>query len=48
MRDRLRAVECPNDIVDQVGGRASVSVGEAYGDGYPLEVVSKWGAKACQ
>jgi len=38
MRDRLRAVECPKDIVDQIGGWASVSVGEAYGDGYPLEV----------
>ena len=42
MRDRLRAVECPKDIVDQIGGWASASVGEAYGDGYPLEVLSKW------
>ena len=48
MRDRLRAVECPNDIVDQVGGRASVSVGEAYGDGYPLKVLSKWIKAVCQ
>ena len=48
MRDRLRAVECPKDIVDQIGGWASISVGEAYGDGYPLEVLSKWIKPACQ
>ena len=48
MRDRLRAVECPKDIVDQIGGWASISVGEAYGDGYPLEVLSKWVNAACQ
>ena len=47
MRDRLRAVECPKDIVDQIGGWASISVGEAYGDGYPLEVLSKWIKAAC-
>ena len=47
MRDRLRAVECPNDIVDQIGGWVSVSVGEAYGDGYPLEVLSKWIKAVC-
>ena len=48
MRDRLRAVECPKDIVDQIGGWESVSVGEAYRDGYPLEVLSKWIKAACQ
>ena len=48
MRDRLRAVECPKDIVDQIGGWASISVGEAYGDGYPLEVLSRWIKVACQ
>ena len=37
----FNAVECPKDIVDQIGGWASISVGEAYGDGYPLEVLSK-------
>ena len=48
MRDRLRAVECPKDIIDQIAGWASISVGEAYGDGYPLEVLSKWIKVACQ
>ena len=42
MRDRLRAVECPFDIVDQIGGWSSGSVGEGYGEGYPLQNLSKW------
>jgi len=42
MRDRLRAVECPSDIVDQIGGWSRSSVGENYGSGYPLDVLHKW------
>lgn len=42
MRDRLRAAECPADIVDQVGGWQTEGVGHGYGKGYPLEVLSKW------
>ena len=42
MRDRLRAVECPTDIVDQIGGWSRSSVGENYGSGYPLQVLYKW------
>ncbi len=42
MRDRLRAVECPSDIVDQIGGWQTEGVGHGYGRGYPLEVLSKW------
>jgi integrase len=42
IRDRLRAVECPKDIVDQIGGWSSGSIGEGYGQGYPLEILSKW------
>ena len=42
MRDRLRAVECPSDIVDQIGGWTRSSVGENYGSGYPLPVLHKW------
>lgn len=42
MRDRLRAVECPADIVDQVGGWQTEGVGHSYGKGYPLEVLGKW------
>lgn len=42
MRDRLRAVECPADVVDQIGGWQTEGVGHGYGSGYPLEVLSKW------
>jgi len=46
MRDRLRAVECPADVVDQIGGWQTEGVGHSYGSGYPLEVIAKWMAKA--
>ena len=42
MRDRLRAVECPSDIIDQIGGWSSSSVGASYGKGYDLTVLAKW------
>ncbi|WP_010141159.1 DUF6538 domain-containing protein [Oceanicola sp. S124] len=42
MRDRLRAVECPADIVDQIGGWQTDGVGHSYGSGYPVEVLRKW------
>ena len=40
MRDRLRAVNCPSDMIDQIGGWSSGKVGEGYGEGYSL--VRKW------
>ena len=42
MRDRLRAVECPSDIIDQIGGWSSATVGSSYGKGYELPVLAKW------
>ena len=42
LRDRLRAVECPVDIVDAIGGWKTSGVGHGYGNGYPLEVLEKW------
>ena len=42
MRDRLRAVECPSDIIDQIGGWLTQGVGAAYGEGYSVEVLRKW------
>jgi hypothetical protein len=33
-RDRLRAVEAPTDMIDQLGGWTLKSVGQGYGDGY--------------
>lgn len=40
MRDRLRNVECPSEIIDQIGGWTRESIGEGYGDGHSLEL--KW------
>ena len=39
MRDRLRAVEYPKEIIDQIGGWSSSDVGESYGEGFQLNNV---------
>ena len=41
MRDRLRAVECPSEIIDQIGGWLTQGVGSGYGKGYPVKVLAK-------
>jgi integrase len=41
-RDRLRAVECPSEIIDQLGGWSLRSVGEGYGKGFSLKVLTRW------
>ena len=41
-RDRLRAVECPSDIIDAIGGWKTFGVGQGYGSGYGLDVKYKW------
>ena len=46
MRDRLRAVQCPADITDQIGGWTTDGVGQGYGSGYPLSVLREWLEKA--
>jgi integrase len=45
MRDRLRAVQYPADIADQIGGWATDGVGQGYGSGYPIEVLMDWMGK---
>ena len=45
-RDRLRAAECTQDITDRLGGWSVDSVGETYGAGYSLKVLSRWMNKA--
>ena len=45
MRDRLRAVQCPADIADQIGGWATDGVGQGYGSGCPIEVLMDWMGK---
>ncbi|MDC1521108.1 tyrosine-type recombinase/integrase [Planktomarina temperata] len=38
MRDRLRAVNCPMDMIDDIGGWKSVtSIGNSYGRGFTME-----------
>ena len=42
MRDRLRAVECPSEIIDQIGGWLTQGVGNSYGNVYPEALLLKW------
>ena len=42
LRDRLRHVECPTDIVDAIGGWARNSVGDNYGRGHNVATLCKW------
>ena len=43
MRDRLRAVECPLDMIDQLCGWSSVAgIGVRYGRGYALDQMRSW------
>ena len=40
MRDRLRALECPIDMIDQICGWRSVGgVGDRYEKGYELDKI---------
>ena len=41
-RNRLRAVEAPVDLIDQLGGWSLQSVGQGYGDGYSHKVTIRW------
>jgi len=36
-RDRLRAVNAPMDMIDQLGGWAKSSIGQNYGEGFQLK-----------
>jgi integrase len=42
LRDRLRAVECPSDIIDAIGGWTTTGMGHGYGNGYSVDVMAKW------
>lgn len=42
MADRLRDVQCPQDIRHSIGGWALRGVGEHYGKGYGLRVMAEW------
>ena len=35
-RDSMRAVQCPSDMIDQIGCWSTAGVGQSYGEGYGL------------
>ena len=35
-------MEAPVDLIDQLGGWSLQSVGQGYGDGYPLSNLKQW------
>ena len=41
-RDRLRAVECPFEITDRLGGWLTTGVGQSYGKGFSKTILKKW------
>ena len=45
LRDRLRAVECPSDVVDAIGGWTTDGIGHSYGRGYSVDILAKWMCK---
>ena len=42
LRDRLRAAECPADVIDSIGGWTTEGVGHQYGKGHSLQVMDRW------
>jgi integrase len=42
LRDRLRAIECPADIIDAIGGWATEGIGHQYGKGHSIASKFKW------
>jgi len=48
MKDRLRAVQCPDSIQDQILGHTTQGVGARYGQGYPLSLLADWTNKAME
>jgi len=42
MRDRLRAVNCPTEMIDQIGGWSRETIGQGYGEGYDLIIMNEY------
>ncbi len=42
MEDKLREVECPDEVADSILGTAREGQRATYGDGLPLTVKAKW------
>ena len=46
IRDRLRAVQFPADIADEIGGWSTEGVGQGYGNGFGLAITHSWLSRA--
>lgn len=46
-RDRLRAIECPSEVFDELGGWSTTGVGTNYGRGYTTELKHKYMSQIC-
>jgi integrase len=46
-RDRLRAVNCPTEMIDQLGGWSAHNVGGQYGAGFRLELLKEFLLELC-
>ena len=42
LRDRLRAIECPADIIDAIGSWTTEGIGHQYGKGHRITVMHGW------
>ena len=42
LRDRLRAVDCPGEAADALGGWSAKTVGQSYGVGHNLVSLNRW------
>ena len=42
LRDRLRAAQCPTEMIDQIGGWSSGKIGEGYGEGFQLTLINTY------
>ena len=42
LRDRSRAVECPADFIDAIGGWTTEGIGHQYGEGLSLSIKLRW------
>jgi hypothetical protein len=47
-RDRLRPIEAPTELIDQLGGWSKNTVGQNYGNEYSIGLLHSWASKITQ
>ena len=45
MRDRLRSVHCPSEMIDQIGGWSNQKIGNHYGLGFQFTAMLEYMSK---